>query len=104
MPPWDGGDTLDVHAAGLDLHREEHIQPLEEHGIYVHEVAGQDPGCLSGQELPPGRGCPAWRGREPGFGQDPPDGSRADPVPETKELTLDATVSPPRVLPGQPPD
>ena len=31
-------------------------------------------------------------------------GSCADAVPETEELTLDAPVSPPRVLPGQPPD
>ena len=77
---------------------------MEERGIYVHEVARQDPGCLGGQALPPGRGCPAWRGREPGFGQDPPDRSRADTVPKTEELTLDAAVSPARVLPGQPPD
>jgi hypothetical protein len=93
-----------VHAAGLDLHREEHIQALEEHGVNVHEVARQDPGCLRDQGLPPGRGCPAWRGREPGCGEDPADGSCADAMPEAEELTLDAAVSPPRVLPGQPPD
>ena len=37
-------------------------------------------------------------------GQDPPDGSRADTVPEAKEFALDAPVTPARVLPGQPPD
>jgi len=41
---------------------------------------------------------------EPGGGQDPPDGSRADAVPEAEELALDAPVPPPRVLPGQAPD
>jgi hypothetical protein len=56
--PWVGGDTLDVHAASLDLHREKHVQALVEHGIYVREVARQDPGCLSGQELPPWSGMP----------------------------------------------
>jgi len=50
-----GGDAQDVHAAGLDLHREEYVQALEEHCVNVHEVARQDPGCLGGQELPPGR-------------------------------------------------
>src|ERR1700691_6609434 len=43
----------------------------------------------------------AWSGREPGCGQDPPDGSRADAIAETEELTLNAPVPPPRVLPGQ---
>jgi hypothetical protein len=45
----------------------------------------------------------ARRGREPGGGQDLPDGSRAD-APEVEKFTLDAAVSPLRVLPGQPPD
>ena len=70
----------------------------------MQEVACQDPGRLGGQELPPGRRCPAGRGREPGCGQDPPDGSRADAIAEAEELTLDAPVPPPRVLTGQPPD
>ena len=99
-----GGDAQDVHAAGLDLHREQDVQALEEHGVNMQEVACQDPGRLGGQELPPGRRCPAGRGREPGCGQDPPDGSRADAIAEAEELTLDAPVPPPRVLTGQPPD
>jgi hypothetical protein len=70
----------------------------------VQEVTRQDRGRLGGQELPPGRGCPAWRGREPGGGQDPADRSGAEPVPEAEELALDAPVSPARVLPGQQPD
>jgi len=37
------GNTQDVHAAGLDLHDEEDVQPLEEHGVNVQEVACQDP-------------------------------------------------------------
>jgi hypothetical protein len=95
------GDAQDVHPAGLDLHHEEHVQAPEEHGVNVQEVACQDPGCLGGQELPPGRRRPAWRGCEPGYGQDPLDGSRADAVPEAEEFTLDAPVSPPRILPGK---
>jgi hypothetical protein len=39
----------------------------------------------------------AWSGREPGCGQDPPDGSRADAIAETEELTLNAPVPPPRM-------
>jgi hypothetical protein len=39
-----------------------------------------------------------------GGSQGPPDGSRADTVAEAEEFALDAPVSLPRVLPGQPPD
>ena len=49
------GDAQDVHAPGLDLHHEEHVQAPEEHGVNMQEVARQDPGRLGGQELPPGR-------------------------------------------------
>jgi hypothetical protein len=75
------GDTQDMHPPGADLHHEEHVQAPEERSVNVQEVTGQ-----------------------PGRGQDPPDRSRADPVSEAEELTLDATVPPPRVLPGQSPD
>jgi len=88
------GHAQDVHAAGLDLHHEEHVQAPEEHGINVQEVARQDPGGLGGEEPPPGRGCPAWRGCEPGRGQDPADRSGADAVPDAEEFALDTPVSP----------
>jgi hypothetical protein len=41
-----------MHPPGFDLHHED-IQPLEEHGVGVHEVTGQQTGGLGGQELPP---------------------------------------------------
>ena len=34
---------------------EQDVQASEEHGVNVQEIARQDPGCLGGQELPPGR-------------------------------------------------
>jgi hypothetical protein len=50
-----GGDTQDVHGPGLDLHAEQHINAPQENRVDMQEVAGQDPGGLRGQELPPGR-------------------------------------------------
>ena len=50
-----GSDAEDVHAPCLDLHYEEDIQALAEHGVSVQEVARQNPGRLRGQELPPGQ-------------------------------------------------
>jgi hypothetical protein len=38
---WVGGQALDVHMAGLDLHDEQHVQASEEDGAGVEEVAGQ---------------------------------------------------------------
>jgi hypothetical protein len=87
-----GGDAQDVHAAGLDFHHEQDVQAPEEHGVNVQEIARQNPGCLGGQELPPGRGWPAWRGRGPGCGQDPADRSRANAVPQAEELKLGQRV------------
>jgi hypothetical protein len=56
------GDAEDVHGPGLELQREQHIQALQQHSIDVQEVTGQYAGCLSGQELPPGRRRPPRRG------------------------------------------
>ena len=39
--------------AGLDLHHEQDVQALEEHGVNMQEVTRQNPGRLGGQELPP---------------------------------------------------
>jgi hypothetical protein len=50
-----GGDAEDVHGPGLDLHHEQDVQAPEDDGVDVQEVAGQDPGGLASQELPPGR-------------------------------------------------
>ena len=49
------GDAQAVHPPGLDLHHEQDVQALQEHGINVQEVAGEDLGRLGGQELPPVR-------------------------------------------------
>jgi hypothetical protein len=49
-----------VYAAGLNLHHEEHVQALEEHGAGVQEVTRQDPVAWEA------RNCcqvgDAWRG------------------------------------------
>jgi hypothetical protein len=62
-----------MDGAGLDLHHEQDIQPLQQHGVHVQEIARQDAGRLGLQELPPRRRRPPRRWAEPGGGQDPPD-------------------------------
>jgi hypothetical protein len=41
-----GGDARQLHAPGLQLNEEQHVQPLQEHGVHGEEVARQDAGCL----------------------------------------------------------
>jgi len=40
------GDLRQLHAPGLQLNEEQHVQPLQEHGVHGEEVARQDAGCL----------------------------------------------------------
>jgi hypothetical protein len=75
------GDARDVHRPGLDLHHEQDINALEQHGIDVKEVAGEDAGDLGGQELPPGRRGPPRRRPQPGGSHDPADRRLPNPVP-----------------------
>jgi hypothetical protein len=95
------GDAQDVHPPGLDLDREQFVHALEQDGVDMQEVAGQDAMCLSLQELPPCRRRPSRRGAEPGGGQDPADRALPDPVARAEQLTLDTPVPPARVLPRQ---
>jgi hypothetical protein len=83
-PGWIRGDAQDVHSPALDLHHEQHVHALQQDGADVQEITRQDPGCLSGQELPPRRRRTARRGPEPGSGQDPADRSLSDSVPQPR--------------------
>src|SRR6266487_1948866 len=45
---WTGGDARDVHGPAVDLHYEQDMHALEQHGVYVQEVARQDAGRRAG--------------------------------------------------------
>jgi hypothetical protein len=49
------GDAAQVHPAGAVLDEYQHVQPPQQHRVYVQEVDGQDPGGPGVQELPPRR-------------------------------------------------
>jgi hypothetical protein len=50
-----GGDPGDVHAAGVVLDDDQHVEAAEEDGVDRGEVDGEDAVGLRGQELLPGR-------------------------------------------------
>ena len=97
-----GGDSGEVHAAAAVLDHDEDVVAAEEDVVDVREVHGEDRSGLRGQELSPGRPGPVRRGVDPGGLQDRPHGGGGDRVAEPDQLALDASIAPPRVLPGQP--
>jgi hypothetical protein len=40
-----GGDTDETDSPVVQLDEEQHLQPLQEHGVHGEEVAGHDAGC-----------------------------------------------------------
>jgi hypothetical protein len=71
----------------------------------VEEIGGQHRGCLSVQELPPGRdGAPLRCRRDLQGFEDPADGGCADPIAEFQQFALDPPVSPAVILGGEPLD
>ena len=87
-------------AVGL-LDDREAVQPGEQHGVAVEEVAGENPVCLAAQELGPG-GTRAPRGRiDSRAVEDRPDCGGTDLMAQGGEFSGDASVSPVRVLAGK---
>jgi hypothetical protein len=70
-----GGDTSEVDSSGVQLDEEQHIQPLQEHGVHGEEVTGHDAGCLPAQERPPRGGGRSRRRLETVRAQDSGDGA-----------------------------
>jgi len=95
------GDARERPGPGPDLHREQDVHAAQDDGAGMQEVARQDARCRRGQELPPGRRCPARRGPQPGSGQDPAGSSPHRSGPPGRPAHLDAPVAPARILPGQ---
>ena len=55
FPGWVGRHAEDVDPAGGNLQHQQDVQALEQHGLSMEEVAGQDSLGLGGQELLPGQ-------------------------------------------------
>src|ERR1019366_5904999 len=94
------GHTQNVDPAGLDLDDEEHIDPAEQNRVNVEEVTRQHPICLGAQELPPAHTGPPRRASDARDNEDPPHGALPHPVAQPVCFTLDASITPPRVLPS----
>jgi hypothetical protein len=88
------GDAAQMHPAVAVLDEDQDVEALEQHGVHVQEVDGEDPGGLGVQELPP-RGpraapCPIdARGM-----QDLPHRGWSDCYAEFRQLAVDPAVSP----------
>jgi hypothetical protein len=94
------GDGEDVYPAGRVLDDREAVQPCEQHGVAMEEVACQNPLCLGTQEFGPGRARASGTWIYPGPFEDCPDCGGADLAAQAVEFSGDAPVSPSGVLLG----
>jgi hypothetical protein len=72
------GNAEDVDPAGGVFDNREAVQPGEQHGVAVEEVARQDPTGLGAQELGPGGAGASWGRIDSGALKDRPDRGGAD--------------------------
>jgi hypothetical protein len=70
----------------------------QEHGIGMEEVGGQDRLGLRGQERPPGLPSSSGGGVDARVFEDRPHRGWRDFVTEAGQLTVDAAVSPARIV------
>jgi len=54
-----------VDAAGAVLDDDQGLEAVEQHGVHVDEIGGEDAAGLSDEELLPGRAGPVRRGAGP---------------------------------------
>lgn len=95
------GDAKDVDPAVDVFDDREAVQPGQQHGVAVKEVAGENSVCLAAQELGPG-GARASRGRiDPGAVENRPNRGGTHLTAQAGKLSGDASVSPVRVLASQ---
>jgi hypothetical protein len=86
------GRAQDVEAAAGDLYHEEDVDALEEDGVDGEEIACENT-CRLGSEERALRGVnSAGRRLDAGPLQDSPDGGDPDPVAESEQLAVDASV------------
>ena len=103
--PWPvrvGRDAEQPDPPGRELDDEEEVQPAQQHGLDVREVAGEDARGLRGQELPPRLSHASRSGVDAGPAQDQPHGGGRQPMAEPDQRAVEATISPAWVVRGQP--
>jgi hypothetical protein len=88
----------EMDPSGAHFHDEQHVKAAQPEGLEGEEIGGQQPGGLSAQEGPPPSVATPWRRAQPCGGQNPPDRAPAHAVPEPGQFSLEASVSPGRIL------
>jgi hypothetical protein len=89
----DGRYPEQPHPPGRDFDDEQDVQPAEQHGVDMGEVACQDALGLGGQEPPPRLGRPSRRGVDPGLPEDQPDRGWRYPVAEADQFAVDSVAA-----------
>ncbi|WP_199335061.1 hypothetical protein [Streptomyces sp. GMR22] len=86
---------------GAVVDEEQHEPTPQEDRIDVEQIGGYDRGCLGFEKGGPGEVHTLRRWVDPCLLQNGPDGGGRDLAAQAEELSVDAAVSPSRVLPCQ---
>jgi len=97
-----GRDAGDPHATAVVVDEHEHVEPAEENGVDVEEVARLQTFRLAGEELRPGRSRPSRRWIDAVALQGRPDARGGYDDAHRGQLALDAAVAPLGILLRQP--
>jgi transposase len=84
---------LSRHPPGSMHDEHQDVQALQQHGVHVEEVDGEDPSGLGVQELPPGRARAARRRIDARGAQDLPDCGLRHCHAEFRQFAVDPAVS-----------
>ena len=84
--------------AGAVLDDDQGVEAVEQHGVHMDEIGGEDAAGLRGEELLPGRAGAAGRRADPGIVQDLPHRGRCDRVAEPDQFALHPAVPPSRII------
>ena len=99
------GHPGDPDPPAAEFDEEQHVETIEQHGVDVEEVRGHDARRLGTEELTPGGAVSPGSRAEVVVVvvvlHDVGDGALGQAHTELAQLTLDAPVASPRVLPGQ---
>ena len=98
FPGWVGRHAEDVDPAIGDLQHEQHVQALEQDGLSMEEVAGQDPFGLGGQELLPGQAGAARCRVDTASFEAQPHRAWCEVLSKPGKFTVDAPLAPRRVV------
>ena len=99
-----GSASEKMDATGGVFDHEQHVQPVEQQRVNAEEIGGENPVGLPAKKLPPAGPVAARSGIDVGLLENRPYGTCRKLIAQPGQFTVNALVTPRRVLGSQPQD